>query len=74
MGESGETAALKAAVRGALDAGESLQALRDRVESIEAGVDAGLLDDLARVSAAHAIASAALRGFVNRMLERREKG
>jgi hypothetical protein len=73
MGESGETAALKAAVRGALDAGESLRALRDRIESIEADADAGLVDDLARVSAAHAIASAALRGFVNRMLERREK-
>jgi hypothetical protein len=50
-----------------------LSALRDRVESLESHADLGGndLEDLARVTAAHAIASAALRGLVNTMLARR---
>jgi hypothetical protein len=50
-----------------------LSALRDRVESLESHADlrGNDLEDLARVTAAHAIASAALRGLVNTMLARR---
>ena len=47
--------------------------MREQVESLDPHPEmpAATLDELARVSAAHAIASAALRGLVNTMLARR---
>jgi hypothetical protein len=73
MSDPNELAALKTAFRGALQTADALSALRDRVESLESHADLGGndLEDLARVTAAHAIASAALRGLFNTMLARR---
>ncbi len=66
MPESSEIAALTASFRGAVAAAESLAALRDRVESLEAAVSIPAVDleDLARLSAASAMAATALRGLV----------
>jgi hypothetical protein len=73
MTDPNEIAALKAAFQGAVSSGEALAALRAQVDALDGRTDiaAAALDDLARVSAAHAIASAALRGLVNTMLARR---
>ena len=73
MTDPSEIAALKAAFQGALRSGEALEAMREQVESLDphSEMPAPILDELARVSAAHAIASAALRGLVNTMLARR---
>jgi hypothetical protein len=73
MTDANEISALKASFRGALSTADALIALKDRIERLDtaAGVSSTDLDDLARVTAAHAIASAALRGLVNTMLARR---
>ncbi len=73
MTDPNEISALQASFRGALSTAESLAALKDRIESLEPGaeVSATDLEDLARVTAAHAVASAALRGLVNTMRARR---
>jgi hypothetical protein len=73
MRDPNEISALKASFRGALSTAGSLDALKDRIESLDpaADVNAADLEELARVTAAHAIASAALRGLVNTMLARR---
>lgn len=73
MTDPSEIAALKAAFLGAVRSGEALAAMREQVESLDlqSEMPAPTLDDLARVSAAHAMASAALRGLVNTMLARR---
>lgn len=73
MSDPNEVGALKVSLRGALATGESLAALRDRIEGLDphGDVAAADLEELARVTAAHAIASAALRGFVERMIARR---
>jgi len=73
MTDPSEIAALKAAFQGALRSGEALEAMREQVQSLDAHSEmpAPTLDELARLSAAHAIASAALRGLVNTMLARR---
>ena len=76
MTDSSEIAALKASFRGALSTADALGAMGERVESIDPGGDItpADLEELARVSAAHAIASAALRGLVVTMLARRGMG
>ena len=73
MTEAGELGALKAALRGAVSNNEQIGALLERVEPMETdqSIDEALLADLARISAAHALASHALRGLVNTMLSRR---
>ena len=73
MTESNEIAALKASFRGALKTAEALSALAPRIEALEPQVEfpAGELEELSRITAAHAIASAALRGLANTMLARR---
>ena len=73
MADPNEIAALKASFRGALSSAASLASLQDRVEQIAAAgdVSAELLDDLMRLSGAHAVAAAALRGFVETMVGRR---
>ena len=65
MPDSSEIAALKASFRGVLAAAESLSALRDRVEALDAAarIPPADLDDLARLSAASAMAASALRGL-----------
>ena len=74
MADSNELEALKASFRGAIATAEALAALKDRIESLSAANPPSPtdLDDLARITAAHSIASAALRGLVVTMLARRE--
>ena len=73
MTDHNEIRALKASFQGALDTAASLAALQARVEAIDdhADIDPALLEDLARVASGHAVASAALRGFIGTMQTRR---
>ncbi len=59
--------------RGALQTAQALADLSSRIDALSPPSDIGQadLDDLGRITAAHAIASAALRGLVNTMLARR---
>lgn len=76
MTDPNEIAALKASFRGALSTAEGLSALAARIEGLDphADIPADDLEELSRVTAAHAMASAALRGLVNTMLARRGVG
>ena len=76
MTDPNEIAALKASFTGALRTAESLAALKDRIEALDphGDVSADDLDALTRVTAAHSIASAALRGLVATMRTRRGGG
>jgi hypothetical protein len=68
-----EIEALKASFRGSLSTAHALAALREHVEGLDprAEIGAADLEALRRASLAHAIASQALRGFLNTMLARR---
>jgi hypothetical protein len=76
MADANEIAALKASFRGAVQTAEALGALRATVEALDpaAEVTPENLEALGRLSAAHAIASNALRGLVVTMLNRRGAG
>ena len=76
MVDPSEIAALKASFRGALRTAEGLNELAARIEALDAHTEipAADLEELSRVTAAHAIASGALRGLVNTMLARRGVG
>ena len=73
MADSNEIAALKASFRGALSTAAALQGLQATVDTIDPAADIAPadLEELARITAAHAIASAALRALVETMLRRR---
>lgn len=73
MADPNEIAALKASFRGAVGTAQSLAALADRIEGLDAhgDINAEDLEELRRVTAAHAIASAALRGLVDTIIARR---
>jgi hypothetical protein len=73
MADPNEIAALKASFRGALSTAASLQQLQETVEKLDPAGEASAddLNELSRITAAHAIASAALRGLVVTMLTRR---
>ena len=73
MSDPNEIRALKASLRGAIDTAAALESLQPRVEAFDERGDIGQedLDELARVTSAHAIASTALRGLVNTMIGRR---
>ena len=73
MSDPNEIRALKASLLGAIDTAARLGALQPQVAALdeEGDVGAELLEELSRVTAAHAIASSALRGLVNTMLARR---
>ena len=73
MTDSHEIEALKASFRGALAMGESLAALRETIEALDprANIAAADLEAIGRVTLAHAVASQALRGLIERMLARR---
>jgi hypothetical protein len=73
MSDPNEISALKASYRGALQTAQALADLSSRIEALSPPSDIGQADlhDLSRATAAHAIASAALRGLVNTMLARR---
>lgn len=73
MSDPNEIRALKSSLLGAIETAAALTALQPRIEALDerGEIDAADLDELSRVTAAHAIASAALRGLVNTMLARR---
>jgi hypothetical protein len=73
MNDPNEIAALKASFRGALGTAAALQALEDKIQKLDPAVDvrAEDLEELASVTAANAVASAALRGLVVTMQTRR---
>jgi hypothetical protein len=73
MSQVNEFAALQASLRGAMATADALAQLAPRVEALDAHADISPtdLEELARVTAAHAIASNALRGLVNTILARR---
>ena len=76
MADPNEIAALKASFRGALSTAEALQRASDRVEALDPQRDISSeeLEELARLTLAHAVASAALRGLINTMVGRRTQG
>ena len=73
MTDTNEIRALKASFLGVLDTNAALAAVHQKVEALDnAGdIDAALLEELGRLTAAHAVASAALRGLINTMQTRR---
>ena len=73
MADPNEISALKASFRGAVSTAAALQALQAKIEGIDpaADIESADLEELGRVTAAHAIASAALRGLVETMVRRR---
>jgi hypothetical protein len=73
---SGEVEALKASMRGARRSAEALQELGARVEALDprAEIHDRELEDLRRLTSAHALAAQALRGLVETILKRRGKG
>jgi hypothetical protein len=73
MTDWNEMEALKASFRGALGASEALAALKDGIAALDSHADiaADDLDQLARLTLAHAIAAQALRGLVVTMQDRR---
>jgi hypothetical protein len=76
MTDPNEIEALKASVRGALGTAETLAAIKAKVEAFDSrgDVPAGDLEELARITLAHAIAAQALRGLVETMRTRRGAG
>ena len=74
MSDPNEIRALKASFLGAVDTANALENLRDRVQGLDEGADisAEMLEELARVTAAHAVGSTALRGLIDTMRTRRE--
>lgn len=75
MADPNEIGALKASLRGALSTAAALQSLQPGVESLDSSgeISVQALEELARVTAAHSVASAALRGFVETMIARRQR-
>lgn len=75
MSDLNELEALKASMRGVHRSAEALAGLRERVEAVDpqSGITDTDLDDLQRLSSAHAVAAQALRGLVQSMLRRRGK-
>jgi hypothetical protein len=75
MSDLNELEALKAAMRGVRRSADALAGLSERVEAVDPQSDVTDtdLDDLQRLSSAHAVAAQALRGLVQSMLRRRGK-
>jgi len=75
MSDPNEFEALKASMRGVRRSAEALAGMSERVEALDGHSDIPDtdLDDLQRLSAAHALAAEALRGLVYTMLKRRGK-
>jgi hypothetical protein len=74
MTDPNEVEALKASMRGAVASADALRAVAEKVEQFDpqAKVSAADLEELARLTLAHAIAAQALRGLVGTMLTRRD--
>lgn len=73
MTDLNEIRALKASFQGALDTAAVLGALKDRVMAFDPSADVSLedLEELGRVTLAHAVSSQALRGLIEAMRARR---
>jgi len=73
MSDPNEIRALKASLRGAIDTAGTLAALQGKIEALDehGDISGEDLEELARVTGAHAVAAAALRGLVNTMQTRR---
>jgi phage tail tape-measure protein len=73
MTNSGDVEALKAAMRGVRTTAEALSTLSPRVEALDARADAPDtdLEDLRRLSSAHALAAQALRALVETLGRKR---
>jgi len=73
MAESNEIEALKASFRGALSTAAALAALEGKVLALDprADIPAEDLDELGRVTLAHAVSSQALRGLIESIRARR---
>jgi hypothetical protein len=73
MTDLNEIEALKASFRGALSTAAALAALEDRVMALDsrAEIPGEDLEELGRVSLAHAVSSQALRGLIESMRARR---
>ena len=73
MTDLNEIRALKASFQGALDSAAALEALKDKVLGLDSSADvsAADLEELARVTLAHAVSSQALRGLIEGMRARR---
>ena len=73
MADVNEIRALKASIRGAVDTAEALDAVQAKVSALDdhAEIDAELIEDLGRITLAHAVASNALRGLIESMRARR---
>ena len=73
MADSNEIEALKASFRGALSTAAALAALEDKVLALDprADIPAEDLDQLGRVTLAHAVSSQALRGLIESIRARR---
>jgi hypothetical protein len=73
MTDSNEIDALKASFRGALATAAALAALENRVMALDSRVEipGEDLDELGRVTLAHAVSSQALRGLIESMRARR---
>jgi hypothetical protein len=76
MTDANEIRALKAAFFGAIETAAALEGLKAHVMALDADseIAAGDLDELARVTLAHAVSSQALRGLVESMRTRRAVG
>jgi hypothetical protein len=73
MTDSNEIDALKASFRGALSTAAALAALENVVMALDPGAEIPVedLDEIGRVTLAHAVSSQALRGFIESMRARR---
>ena len=73
MTDSNDIDALKASFRGALSTAAALAALENAVMALDprTEIPSEDLDELGRVTLAHAVSSQALRGFIESMRTRR---
>lgn len=75
MTDLNEIRALKASFQGALDSADALEALKDKVLGLDSSADVSAedLEELGRVTLAHAVSSQALRGLIESMRARRAR-
>ena len=73
MTDLNEIRALKASFQGALDTAAALDALKTKVMALDPNTDVSVddLEELGRVTLAHAVSSQALRGLIEGMRARR---
>jgi len=76
MPDGNEIRALKASLLGAIDTAAALEAVKSRVMALDPNSDiaADDLEELARLTLAHAVSSQALRSLVESIRARREVG